>query len=94
MIDELRRGGIKTTMLTGDAIDAALAVAWNVGLMNETEVAVLETEGAADGTEDLRWRIVKRKPGKKASFKMLHELARTKSMRTRLRQPSSLEKLR
>jgi hypothetical protein len=69
VIDELRHGGIKTTMLTGDAIDAALAVAWTVGFMNETEVAVLETEGAADGTEDLRWRIVKRKPGKKASFK-------------------------
>jgi magnesium-transporting ATPase (P-type) len=80
VIDELRRGGIKATMLTGDAIDAALAVAWNVGLMDEREVAVLEIESAADGTEGLKWRIVKRKHGKDASFKTLHELARKKSV--------------
>jgi magnesium-transporting ATPase (P-type) len=76
VIDELHRGGINAIMLTGDAIDAALAVAGKVGLVKESNVAILETKEGTDGEVALNWRIVKLQPGKDASFKTLHELAR------------------
>jgi magnesium-transporting ATPase (P-type) len=76
VIDELNRSGIRSIMLTGDAIDAALAVAWKVGLIKERSVAILETKESNNGETGLVWRIVKLKSGKAASFKALHEFAR------------------
>ncbi|CAJ1961879.1 unnamed protein product [Cylindrotheca closterium] len=58
IIGELERGGIKSIMLTGDAIDSALSVGRTVGLIKEQRVAILETT-TLKGTAKLRWRIVK-----------------------------------
>jgi magnesium-transporting ATPase (P-type) len=63
VIQELQRGGIQPVMLTGDAIDAALAVASNVGLIKERKVAILETHGSSIEPM-LRWRFVVLKDGK------------------------------
>lgn len=58
IIGELARGGIKSIMLTGDAIDSALTVGRTVGLIKERRVAILETT-KVEGIANLRWRIVK-----------------------------------
>jgi magnesium-transporting ATPase (P-type) len=55
ILGELRRGGIRATMLTGDAIDAALAVAASVGLIQGKSVAILEVDD-----HGLVWKVVKR----------------------------------
>lgn len=54
IIDELHEGGIRSIMLTGDAIDAAVTVASKVGLIRRRRVAILEVgSGGA-----LQWRFV------------------------------------
>jgi cation-transporting ATPase 13A1 len=78
IIGELQRGGIKSIMLTGDAIDAALAVSRKVGLIKEREIAILETVDN-NGGGDLRWRLVKLKAGKTSSFKVFHKTARSET---------------
>jgi cation-transporting ATPase 13A1 len=78
IIGELQRGGIKSIMLTGDAIDAALAVSRKVGLIKEREIAILETVDN-NGGGDLRWRLVKLKAGKTSSFKAFHKTARSET---------------
>lgn len=80
VISELRRGGIQPIMLTGDAIDAALAVSLRVGLLDEPSVALLEVDECADRKSPLIWRIVKLKGGKGATRKALHKGAKIKSV--------------
>ena len=63
VIEELSAGGIKSIMLTGDAVDAAVTVAWKVGLIKRKQVAILEEK--CDGSSSLHWRIVKLRKGKK-----------------------------
>jgi magnesium-transporting ATPase (P-type) len=78
VIGELRRGGIQVIMLTGDAIDAALSVALKVNLIQESSVAILETEEDSSGTQSLIWQIVELRAGKGGTRKALHQEAKTK----------------
>lgn len=80
VLNELRRGGIQPIMLTGDAIDAALAVSLKVGLLDEPSVALLEVDESADKKSPLLWRIVKLKAGKGGTRKALHKDAKNKSL--------------
>lgn len=66
VISELENGGIKSIMLTGDAVDSALSVGRTVGLIKERRVAILETS-KVDGINQLRWRIVRQSAGKNGS---------------------------
>lgn len=74
IIGELRHGGFKSIMLTGDSIDAALAVSRKVGLIKEREIAILETTDN-DGGCELRWRLVKLKNGGMSSSDAIHKTA-------------------
>ena len=57
VLEELRRGGIKSMMLTGDGIDAALAVAKKVGLIRgkTSNVAILDVSDVE--SETLVWKL-------------------------------------
>lgn len=57
IIEELSAGGVRSIMLTGDAINAAVTVAHKVGLAKPEEMAILEESG--DGSKSLHWRFVK-----------------------------------
>lgn len=62
VVSELLSAGIKCTMLTGDSIDAAIAVASKVGLFQCDKVAILETTvQERDGSPLLRFRHVQPK---------------------------------
>ena len=80
VINELRHSGIQPIMLTGDAIDAALAVSLKVGLLDEPSVALLEVDDSAGIESPLIWRIVKLKAGKDGTRKALHKDAKIKSV--------------
>eukprot|EP00980_Cylindrotheca_fusiformis_P028481 scaffold22604_cov130-Cylindrotheca_fusiformis.AAC.3 len=79
IIGELRRAGINSIMLTGDSMDAALAVSWKVGLIKNREVAILETVDDP-GQCDLRWRVVKFEIGNKSSSKTVHKTIRSEPL--------------
>jgi magnesium-transporting ATPase (P-type) len=60
IVEELELGNIRTIMLTGDSLSAALAVARKVGIVRENaEVAALELDLSSDtgsGDTELQWR--------------------------------------
>ena len=80
VINELHRGGINTIMLTGDAIDAALSVAGEVGLVKKHKVAILETKSGDGGEVELQWRIVKLSSSKGTSFRSKQGAAETQEV--------------
>jgi magnesium-transporting ATPase (P-type) len=63
IIEELNAGGINSIMLTGDAVDAAVTVARQVGLIKPRRVAILEEK--TDGSKSFHWRLVKWRREKK-----------------------------
>jgi magnesium-transporting ATPase (P-type) len=58
VIDELNAAGIRSIMLTGDAIDAAITVASTVKLIQQRKVAILEMVRDESGLEQLQWNFV------------------------------------
>lgn len=68
ILEELRNGGLKSIMLTGDAIDAAIAVAYQVALVQTKKVAILETDPTQQEQHSrappLRWRLIELKKKK------------------------------
>lgn len=63
IIEELDAGGIKSIMLTGDAVDAAVTVARKVGLVKRRRIAILEE--SQNGAEPLQWRVINLRRTKK-----------------------------
>ena len=60
VIGEIRRGGIQTIMLTGDAIDAAIAVSLKVSLLAGPKIAIVEVkENECEKSPCLVWRFLK-----------------------------------
>lgn len=65
VLSELRRGGTRVCMLTGDGVDAAVAVARQAGLIpprgDASAVALLEVHSVRTSREpSLRWRVLAR----------------------------------
>lgn len=79
VIEELNDGGIRSIMLTGDAIDAAITVASKVRLIEKRQVAVLEVVEDGIGESSLQWRFVKFQKGKKGRLGKRSSSSETKS---------------
>jgi magnesium-transporting ATPase (P-type) len=78
VIGELSNGGIGCKMLTGDSLNAALSVASKVGLIQCSNIAVLDVEEDTNiENGSLVFRLLKTQLGKDGSFAILTKHSRT-----------------
>eukprot|EP00536_Pseudo-nitzschia_multiseries_P018215 jgi/Psemu1/328763/estExt_fgenesh1_pg.C_22580002 len=81
IVRELNRGGLKSIMLTGDSVDAALSVARKVEIFHNRKIAVLErSDLSVHGEEEVVWKILTSKVRKDGSFEILHHRTKTESV--------------